>query len=67
MLQLAFSCWPPLQALFGTASPDAAGWLLALGAGVLVMLLVELEKWLMRRLQPHRHPQAMGAGQPRSQ
>ncbi|MCQ4347402.1 HAD-IC family P-type ATPase [Pseudomonas stutzeri] len=47
VLQLAFSCWAPLQALFGTASPDATGWLLVVGAGIAVMLLVELEKWLL--------------------
>ncbi len=48
-LQLAFSCWAPMQALFGTADLDAAGWVMAFGAGMGVLLLVELEKWLLRR------------------
>ena len=48
-LQLAFSHWAPLQALFGTAAPDARGWALVGACGVAVMLLVEAEKWLLRR------------------
>jgi magnesium-transporting ATPase (P-type) len=47
-LQLAFSHWAPLQALFGTADLDARGWGLVLASGVAVMLLVEAEKWLLR-------------------
>ena len=53
-LQLAFSCWPPLQALFGTASPDARGWALVIAAGLAVMLLVEMEKWLLGRWRRRR-------------
>ncbi|MNJ68972.1 hypothetical protein D3C77_652690 [compost metagenome] len=49
-LQLAFSHWSPLQTLFGTAALDAAGWALVAACGLAVLLLVELEKWLMRRL-----------------
>ncbi|HYQ38385.1 MAG TPA: HAD-IC family P-type ATPase [Pseudomonas sp.] len=47
-LQLAFSHWTPLQALFGTADLDARGWGLVLASGIAVMLLVEAEKWLLR-------------------
>ncbi|MCM2329811.1 MAG: cation-transporting P-type ATPase [Pseudomonas sagittaria] len=65
-LQLAFSHWAPLQALFGTAALDAQGWTLVAACGLAVMLLVELEKWLMRRLWSKRRPLAVGAGQPRS-
>jgi magnesium-transporting ATPase (P-type) len=66
LLQLAFSHWAPLQTLFGTAALDATGWALVAACGLAVMLLVELEKWLMRRLQPHRPPRAVGTEQPRS-
>ncbi|MOA28430.1 hypothetical protein D3C78_1493710 [compost metagenome] len=65
-LQLAFSHWAPLQTLFGTAALDAEGWTLVAACGLAVMLLVELEKWLMRRLWSKRRPLAMGTQQPRS-
>lgn len=48
-LQLAFSHWPPLQALFGTAALDARGWALVAACGLGVLVLVEGEKWLLRR------------------
>ena len=48
-LQLAFSHWPPLQALFGTAALDARGWGLVAACGLGVLVLVEVEKWLLRR------------------
>ena len=51
VLQLAFSHWAPLQALFGTAGPDARGWALVLACGGLLLALVEAEKWLLRRLR----------------
>ncbi|MNZ77930.1 hypothetical protein D3C78_964860 [compost metagenome] len=53
-LQLAFSHWAPLQALFGTAALDARGWALVLACAVAVMLLVEMEKWLLRRRHARR-------------
>ena len=53
-LQLAFSHWAPLQALFGTAAPDLRGWALVLACGVAVMLAVEGEKWLLRRCARRR-------------
>lgn len=49
-LQLAFSHWAPLQELFGTAALDAGGWSWVIGAGLAVLVLVELEKWLLGRL-----------------
>ncbi|MBV2131269.1 cation-transporting P-type ATPase [Pseudomonas sp. MAP12] len=53
-LQLAFSHWPPLQALFGTAALDARGWTLVVACAVAVILLVEMEKWLLRRRHARR-------------
>jgi len=63
-LQLAFSHWAPLQALFGTAALDARGWALVLACGMAVMLLVEAEKWLLRRLRPEQRPNHSGACHP---
>ena len=54
LLQLGFSHWAPLQALFGTAAPDAFGWALVAACGVLVLALVEAEKWLLRLRRPAR-------------
>lgn len=46
-LQLLFTYAPPLQLLFGSEALAPADWLPILGAGVVVFLLVELEKWLL--------------------
>ncbi len=43
---------PPLQELFGTAALDAGGWSWVIGAGLAVLVLVELEKWLRRCRRP---------------
>lgn len=48
ILQVAVVEWAPLQAAFGTASLDAAHWVLAIGAGVVVLLVEEIIK-LARR------------------
>ena len=56
-LQLAFTHWRPLQALFGTAALDARGWGLVAACGLGVLVLVEVEKWLLRRLRAHRRTQ----------
>lgn len=50
LLQLAFTEWPPLQALFGTASLSFAGWGLCLAMAPACCALVELEKCLLRRV-----------------
>ncbi|MBB1519770.1 HAD-IC family P-type ATPase [Aquipseudomonas guryensis] len=50
LLQLAFTQWAPLQALFGTASLSIAGWGLCLAMAPACCALVELEKYLLRRL-----------------
>ena len=48
-LQLAFTYWPPLQRLMGTASISLACWGWFAAAGLAVFLLVELEKAFWRR------------------
>lgn len=48
--QLAFTYWGPMQKLFGTASISAVAWGIIGLAGLAILLLVELEKLLMRRL-----------------
>ncbi|MEE1619394.1 HAD-IC family P-type ATPase [Brachybacterium sp. J153] len=49
VLQLAFVHLPPLQAAFGSAPVGWAGWLIPLGAGLLVLAVVEVDKALRRR------------------
>jgi magnesium-transporting ATPase (P-type) len=49
LFQLAFTYWGPLQTLFGTQSLRVDDWLLMLPVTASVLLLVELEKTLMRR------------------
>ena len=49
-LQLSFTYWAPMQALFHTAPLDWAAWGRILAFGLMVFLLVEAEKaWLRRR------------------
>ena len=48
-LQLAFTYWPPLQRLMGTAPMSAAHWGLFALAGLAAFLLVELEKAFWRQ------------------
>ncbi len=47
--QLLFTHWPPLQHLLNATDLTGPQWLLCTGAGLLVFLAVELEKWLLRR------------------
>ncbi len=54
VLQGGFTCAPTLQALFGTAAPDAAAWLRILAFGVAVYGIVEIEKAYFRRRHPGR-------------
>ena len=48
LLQLMFTYWPPMQALFGSASIDQEDWLLILAAGLIVYAVVGLEKLIWR-------------------
>ncbi|MDQ5910809.1 MAG: hypothetical protein QG599_2906 [Pseudomonadota bacterium] len=49
VLQLAFTYWPPLQQLMGSAPITALHWAGLLLAGIAVFLLVEIEKGVWRR------------------
>ncbi|MDP3834681.1 MAG: cation transporting ATPase C-terminal domain-containing protein, partial [Hydrogenophaga sp.] len=49
VLQALFTFAPPAQALFGTAPPDTATWLLIATLAGGIFLAVEAEKWLLRR------------------
>lgn len=48
-LQMAFTYVPTMQFLFGTAGLDGAAWLRVAGFGLIVFVLVEIEKWLLHR------------------
>lgn len=48
-LQLAFTYAPPMQTVFASAPLGPADWLKVIAVGALVMLAVELEKWIVRR------------------
>ncbi len=48
--QLALTHWPLMQKLFGTDHLSLRSWLTIILAGVLILLVVELEKWAMRSL-----------------
>ncbi|MCE8015274.1 HAD-IC family P-type ATPase [Halomonas sp. MCCC 1A17488] len=49
LLQLAWTYLPFMQAVFDSAALDLRHWLLVIGCGVALFLVVELEKWLLRR------------------
>jgi len=49
--QLAFTYLPSLQGLFGSAPLDGAHWLSALISGVVVFVLVEIEKAVLRSFE----------------
>ncbi|MDD3517436.1 MAG: HAD-IC family P-type ATPase [Chromatiales bacterium] len=51
--QLAFTYLPPFQLLFATAPIALDGWLLSALVGFVLLLLVELEKWLLNRWWPN--------------
>ena len=48
LLQLLFTYWPPMQALFGSAAIDLIDWILILAAGLIVYAVVGLEKLIWR-------------------
>lgn len=49
LLHACFIYLPPLQTLFGSAALDARAWLMAILAGAIVLPVISVEKWLMRR------------------
>lgn len=48
LLQLLLTYWPAMQQLFGTAALDAAAWGHVVAVSLLLFLLIELEKYLLR-------------------
>lgn len=54
VLQLLFTYASPMQHLFKSTPLDAASWAVILGAGVLLFVLVEMEKALLRRYRVYR-------------
>jgi len=51
-LQLFFTHAPAMQAIFGSSALTPLEWAKALGAGLMVFLVAELEKLAIRRLRP---------------
>ncbi|MFA6970643.1 MAG: cation-transporting P-type ATPase [Gallionella sp.] len=49
VIQVIFTCLPLLQGLFGVATIDALAWGRIMGFGVLLYIVVEMEKALIRR------------------
>jgi magnesium-transporting ATPase (P-type) len=49
LLQLLLTYWPAMQQLFGTVALDAAAWGHIVAVSLLLFLLIELEKYLLRR------------------
>jgi magnesium-transporting ATPase (P-type) len=59
LLQLGFTYLPFMHRLFGTAALDLAAWWRVGAFGVVLFLVVEMEKLLLRRnhvLEPRRSP-----------
>ena len=54
VLQALFTHAPPMQALFGTTDIDAATWIRLACVAASVLVIVEIEKWLLRRAQARR-------------
>ena len=49
LLQLLFTYWPPMQALFGSAAITQEDWLLIIAAGLIVYTMVGMEKLIWRQ------------------
>ncbi len=45
-LQLLFTYLPSMQHVFGTASLGVTNWLLIIAVGVVIYIVVEIEKWI---------------------
>jgi len=54
ILQLGFTYLEPMQALFGTTAIDFKVWLMIILVASSVLFLVELEKFVVRRLNRKR-------------
>ncbi len=53
-LQLVFTYAPPVTALFGVAPIDGSAWVRIVGIAFLVLVLVEVEKFVLRKRGPIR-------------
>ena len=58
VLQLLFTYLPVFQSLFGTAAIPAADWLRIIAFTFSVFVLVEIEKYIVRRLDRKNAQQA---------
>lgn len=48
ILQLLLTFVPFMQAAFSTESISLVGWLIAIGAGIIVLLVTELDKYFRK-------------------
>ena len=55
VFQLLFTYWPVMNSLFDVGPLDGWMWARVLGASLLLMVLIELEKLLARKLTPSNH------------
>ncbi|MDT8409570.1 MAG: HAD-IC family P-type ATPase [Wenzhouxiangellaceae bacterium] len=53
-LQAALTYWPPLQQVFGLTGLGPNHWLMIGGVSLLLFVLVEIEKWVIRRRQARK-------------
>jgi len=51
-VQIVFTYWPPMQALFGTVDIDAHTWQMIVAVALTVFILVEIEKFFIRLFLP---------------
>ena len=49
LLQMLFTYWPPMQALFGSTAIGYDEWILIVAVGVVIYAMVGLEKLLLQR------------------
>ena len=61
VFQLLFTHTPILQQLFHTTDLDAEAWLRIVAVGVAILIAVEIEKLVVRRISRRRAPNAHGS------
>jgi cation-transporting ATPase F len=54
LLQLLFTYWPPMQAMFHSAAIGWNEWLTILVVSLAIYMIIELEKWLRHTFDPAR-------------
>lgn len=55
-LQIGWTYLPFMQTIFGSAALGLDHWLAIVAISVLIFLIVELEKWVLRRRRPSQRP-----------